>query len=513
MTSGIPAPTPRPEREQPRPQPVAPPPAKPRRRWWIAPVLLAVVAAAALYFRSVQPQAATGSGTTVLAVPTAPVVARDLKRILRVTGSTAARNFAILTVPQMRGGRGSSLGEVATSVSTGARQGRGGGGGGGGGNVARIQGGGGGGGQGGGGGGRGGDGGSGGPGLALTQLALAGTIAKKGDVVARFDDEDTQTRLEEFRASVKQNRSNMSTLLAQLEVTRKSHALSISQAKSDLDVANLDYQTKAVRSAIDAENLRLVVEQSQAIYKQSLNEVPLMEASLNSGLKSAQLALQEGEAELKRLEANLDKLTLRAPFDGLVVMQTIQRRGSSDAAQIKVGDTVGFGQPVMQIVDTNSMIVSAAVNQVNAELIRVGARAEVRLDAFSDIVLPAEVYSVGAMTRQGGRGGGSNYVKEIPVTLRLLALDPRVIPDLTASADITLETVPQTVVAPREAIFRDSPDGKPYVFVQDPTGWVRRDVELGPMDFVSASIRSGVRAGEVIARQRPPMAAAGEKQK
>jgi biotin carboxyl carrier protein len=474
-------------------------------------VLLAVVAAAVFYFRSVAPQATTGSGTTVLSVPTAPVVARDLKKVIRLTGTTAAKNFAILTVPQMRGGRGSSLGEVATSVSTGARQGRGGGGGGGGGgNVSRLPGGGGG----GGGAGRGmemGRGG-GGPGLAITSMADPGSIANKGDVVARFDDEDMRTRVEEFRATVKQNRSNMSTLLAQLEVTRKSHALSISQAKSDLDVANLDYQTKAVRSAIDAENLRLKMEEAQAIYKQSLNEVPLMETSLNSGLKSAELALQEGEAELKRLETNLDKQALRAPFTGLVVIQTVQRRGSSDAAQIKVGDTVSFGQPVMQIVDTNSMIVSANVNQVNAELIRVGARAEVRLDAFSDIVLPAEVYSVGAMTRQGGRGAGS-WVKEIPVTLRLLAMDPRVIPDLTASADITVEAVPQAVVAPREAIFRDSPDGKPYVFVQDPTGWARRDVELGPMNFISASIRSGVRAGEVIARQRPPLAASGEKRK
>jgi HlyD family secretion protein len=510
MTSGIPAPTPRPEREPLRPQPVAPPPTKPRRRWWIAPVLLAVVAAAVFYFRGLQPQATTSSGTTLLTVPTAPVVARELKKVIRLTGSTAAKNFAILTVPQMRGGRGSSLGEVATNVTTGARQGRGGssGGGGGGGNVARLQGPS----TSGGGRGGGGQGAGGGPGLALTELAQSGIIVAKGDVVARFDDEDTRTRLEEFRATVKQNRANMSTLMAQLEVTRKSHALSISQAKSDLDVTNLDYQTKAVRSAIDAENLRLKMEEAQAIYKQSLNEVPLMEASLNSGLKSAQLALREGEAELKRLESNLDKLALRAPFNGLVVIQTVMRRGSSDAAQIKVGDTVSFGQPVLQVVDTNSMIVSASVNQVNAELIRVGSKAVVRLDAFSDIVLPAEVYSVGAMTRQGGTVGAGNYVKEIPVTLRLLAMDPRVIPDLSASADITVETAPQSVVAPREAIFRDSPDGRPYVFVKDPNGWARRDVELGPMDYISASIRSGVRAGEVIARQRPA-AAAGEKHK
>jgi multidrug efflux pump subunit AcrA (membrane-fusion protein) len=347
--------------------------------------------------------------------------------------------------------------------------------------------------------------------LALTALATPGSIVKKGDVVARFDDENTRTTLEDFRASVKQNRANMSTLEAQIGVMRKSHALSINQAKSDLDTANLDYQTKDVRSRIDAENYRLVAEEAQATYKQVLTEVPLMETSLSSQYKSAQLALQEGEAELKRQEANLEKLSLRAPLNGLVVVQTVQRRGSSDAAQIKVGDSVGFGQPVLQIVDTNSMIVNAAVNQVNAELIRVGTRAEVRFDAFSDIVLPAEVYSVGAMTRQGGMR--PSYVKELPVTLRLLAMDPRVIPDLTVSADITVETVPQTVVAPREAIFRDSPDGKPYVFVKDPAGWVRRDVELGPMDYISASIRSGVRAGEVIARQRPQLAAAGEKQK
>jgi biotin carboxyl carrier protein len=467
-------------------------------------VLLAVAAAAVFYLRGLQPQATTGSGTTVLTVPTAPVVTTDLKRVIRVTGSTAALNFAIVTVPQMRGGRGNSLGEVQTNVTTGAKKGRGGGGGGGGGNVARV-------------GGPGAAGGRGrgafdsGPGLAITQLAEAGTIVNKGDVVARFDDEDTRTTVEGFQTSTKQNRANMSSLQAQIEVTRKSHALSISQAKSDLDTANLDYQTKDVRSRIDAENFRLVAEQAQATYKQVLLEVPLMETSLNAQYKSAQLALQEGEAELKRQEANLDKLTLRAPFKGLVVMQTLQMRGNSSAAQIKVGDSVGFGQSVMQIVDTNSMIVNATVNQVNAELIRVGSRAEVRFDAFSDIVLPAEVYSVGAMTRQGGMR--TDYVKEIPITLRMLAMDPRVIPDLTVSADVTVETVPQTVVAPREAIFRDSPDGKPYVFVQDPTGWVRRDVELGPMNYISASVRSGVRAGEVIARQRPQSPAAGEKQK
>jgi len=346
-----------------------------------------------------------------------------------------------------------------------------------------------------------------GPGLTITSMVDGGTIVHKGDALVSFDSEDMRTRLEEFRTTVSQNDANMATLEADIEVDRRSHAEGVKEALADLDTANLDLKTVSVRSAIDSERFRLAAEEAQATYKMVLTEVPWMEASLKAQYKAQQLALQEGQAELKRMEANLDKMTLKSPIDGLVVIQTIQRRGSSEAATIKVGDQVGIGQPVMQVVNLNSMIVNASINQVNAELLRVGLKAEVRLDAFPDLVLPGEVYSVGAMTRQSR----TDYVKEIPVSIRLLKTDPRVIPDMSASADVVIETVPQALVAPREAIFRDAPDAKPYVFVQDPSGWVKREVELGPRDLISTSIRSGLRAGEVIARKRPETGAAGGK--
>ncbi len=150
-------------------------------------------------------------------------------------------------------------------------------------------------------------------------------------------------------------------------------------------------------------------------------------------------------------------------------------------SQIKAGDQVGPGSPVMRIVDTSSMMLDASVNQVNAELIRIGAKARVHFDAYPDLELPAEVYSIGAMPKAGG--WRAEYVKEIPVTFRLLKVDPRVIPDLSASADVVLESVPQAVVVPREAIFRDRPDGKPFVFVQQPSGWEQREVDLGTVEF------------------------------
>jgi HlyD family secretion protein len=293
-------------------------------------------------------------------------------------------------------------------------------------------------------------------------------------------------------------------------VVERDHALSMKEAVADVDRARLDLKTSPVRSAIDKERFRLGLEEAEAVYKQVQTEVPLMKVSLQSQWKSAELARDEGYAELKRVEANVDRMLLKAPMDGLVVMMTVMRRGSADQAQIKVGDQVRTGQPIMQIVDLSSMVVNASVNQADARQIRVGAKARVRFDAYPDLDLPAEVYGLGAMPRASQFR--ADYLSEVPVTLRLLRLDPRVIPDLSVSADVILEMEPQTVVAPLESIFRDGPEGRPYVFLREPAGWARREVELGKKNYLSAAVRSGLRAGDVVATSRPQLENTGKKQ-
>jgi len=385
----------------------------------------------------------------------------------------------------MLGGRGSSLGEV-TTVSTGARGSRGGGGGPGGGAVAMR--------------------GGGGPGLGrqltITFLAESGTRVRKGDVVIEFDREDLLNRLDEFQTRVAQNEANLASVRAQLDALEKDHAQSIREAMADLERARLDLKTVAVRSAIDAERFRLTTEEAEAVYKQSQSEVPLMRASLEAQWKLAQLARDEGRAELKRMQLNVDRMVLRAPIDGMVVVMSTVRRGSGDQSVLRAGDEVGPGMPVVKIVDLSSMMVNARVNQVDAEKIRVGAKARVQFDAFPGLELPGEVYGIAALPKSSQFR--EDWVREVPVLIRLARTDPRVIPDLSVSADVLLDAEPQTLVIPLESVFRDAPDGPPYVFVRQPDGWVRRQVELGPRNYISTSVVSGLKAGEVVATQRPP---------
>jgi len=86
--------------------------------------------------------------------------------------------------------------------------------------------------------------------------------------------------------------------------------------------------------------------------------------------------------------------------------------------------------------------------QVCVERLRIGSRAKVHFDAYPDLELPARVYSVGGIARQGGQR--ATYVKEIPIKLKLEKTDPRVIPDLSVSADVLLADT-----AGRERILKE----------------------------------------------------------
>jgi len=178
-------------------------------------------------------------------------------------------------------------------------------------------------------------------------------------------------------------------------------------------------------------------------------------------------------------------------------MQSIFRNG--EFGQVREGDQVFPGMPFMQIVDTSSMVLNATVNQVDAEKLRLGMKAVVRLDAYPELRLTGKLEGVGAMSKTSAFRG--SFVGEIPVRIKIDGADSRLIPDLTASAEVELEAVDEALLLPRTAVF-DEADGS-YVFVQGPEGWARKKVELGPASFTHTSIRSGVQKGDVVALQRP----------
>lgn len=340
--------------------------------------------------------------------------------------------------------------------------------------------------------------------LVLQDAAKPGAYVKKGDPVAEFDRQFMLQRLDDYRASVVQTEASFKKLAAELGVARKAHQQTIDAAKGDLDKAKLTMRTAPVMGAIETERAKLALEEAQARYDQLLKEVKFMEASLESETKNAEIELKQSRIELRRAEANANRMVLKAPIDGMVVMQNMFRGSEFD--QVKVGDQLFPGFPFMQIVDARTMVVNANVNQVDVERMRIGMPATVRFDAFPDLSLPAKVHAIGTVAKSSRYR--PDWIKEMAVVLKLDRMDPRVIPDLSVSADVVVESEENATRIPREAVHYQPATGnqpaETYVWVRNGPAWDRRKIELGIVSATSVSVRSGLQPGDVVALETPP---------
>ena len=342
--------------------------------------------------------------------------------------------------------------------------------------------------------------------MVLQDLTSPGSRVKTGAKVAEFDRQYMLQRLDDYKAAVISSEASLRKEKADLQVVHTQHDQQVKTAKAEMDKAELDLKTLPVRGAIDAEKLRLAFEAAKAKSKQLLSEEKYLDIGEKAQTRSAEIDLAQTKIEAKRAEQSADRMIAKAPIEGLIVMMNTFRSGEFGA--IGQGDQLYPGQMYMQIVNPDSMVINATVNQSDVEEMRIGQRATVKFDAYPDLVLPAHIVTIGAMTKSGGFRG--NFYKEVPVRLKLDKMDKRIIPDLSISADVAIEQAEAAPLIPIEAVFYEgdlqsppSPSSKPYVYAKDATGWRRRDVEIGLKSFTHAIVKSGLKQGEEIALNAP----------
>lgn len=420
---------------------------RPKKAWWWGAAVLLVVAGGVAWWQKDALAPTARKAPAKPAFRTVRASTGTLQKSVRVAGVTAAEKFAVLMAPQLRGSRSGRSGHEFS--------------------------------------------------LILQQVAPPGIVVKKGDQVAEFDRQYMLRRMEDFQAWVDQHERNVTRLKANLAMSRAAYDQLVIRARGQMEKAALDLKKIPILSANMAERYRLDYEEAKRSYEEIVSRGQNVEISEGSAVRRAELDYKQNQMEYSRAERHVDRLLVRAPIDGMVVMLTTRRSGEN--AQIQAGDQVHAGQPYMHIVDLSNMVVNANVNQVDAQDVRLGMEARVRFDAYPELELPAEVIAVGAFAVQTGWRG--SYVRTIPIRLKLDRTDPRVIPDLSVSADLKMQRSEDATLVPREAVFGE--DGEHFAFVQAGTGWEKRPVEVALENHTTAAISSGVNAGDVLAAEVP----------
>ena len=261
--------------------------------------------------------------------------------------------------------------------------------------------------------------------------------------------------------------------------------------KSEVDKARLEYNGSETQTEIQRQLLKLNLDESEARYKELQADVAQTKAS-QAAKRILQLTLERHTRHRDRHVRDIGAFTVYASMDGLVVMQQIWR--GSEMGQVQGGDPFSRAAVHSKIVNTKKMQVEGNINQAESSEFRIGQPARISLDAFKGLQFNGKVHSIGALANGGWRN--SYYVRTVPIRIDIEGNDPRLIPDLSASADVIMSSAPDQTIVPLNAISTE--DGKHVIYVKSGDTFDRREVEVGPRNETHAAIASGLRPGERV---------------
>ncbi len=404
-------------------------------KWLILLVLIGgIVAAYQFWFKPRQSQQAA---KTTVTFRTAKIARGDISRSMRISGQTSARNYANIIAPLLRGPESNRP-------------------------------------------------------LILLKLAKSGSFVKKGDFLAQIDAQASQDHIDDVIDMVKQASNDVSKRKAEQAVEWENLQQTVRVAKADFDKWKLEAGASETRTTVDQEVIKLQVEETEARYKQYQADLISKKIAHGAELRILEITLGRQQRHLERHEIDIRKFTIKAPMDGLAVMQSIFR--GSEMGQVQEGDQVTPGQSFMKVVNPASMQIDAVINQAAIGDLKIGLPAAIGLDAFPGMALKGKVYSIGALAVGGWRS--SFYIRSVPVRITIDSADPRLIPDLSAYGDVALSKETNVVIAPLGAVREVK--GKSLVAVKTANGFEDREVELGLANDMHAVVVSGLKEGDEV---------------
>lgn len=328
--------------------------------------------------------------------------------------------------------------------------------------------------------------------MVLTKLVKSGTYVHKGDILAEFDRQnmmknvlDRQAEYDDLLQQIKRKQADQAVALAHDDTDIKGAEFDVQSAIADMRKNNLIPATDA---EINKQNLA----EAEARLKLLKDTIPLKRQAEAADLRIIEIQRDRAKKALDYAHANIEKMSIKSPLAGLAVLSNVYK--VSRYVDLQEGDEVRPGAGIMRVVNPSAMQLHARINQVDLKSLQSGQRAEVRLDAYPDLVLPAVFDRTGAV----GMSSSSKQIRYFTGFVAIKGSNSKLFPDLTAAADVQVQRLENVLVLPREAIV--DPDGKTSVMVQRNGSMEKRAVKIKTMNAYEAVIESGVEEGTVVVR-------------
>ncbi len=317
----------------------------------------------------------------------------------------------------------------------------------------------------------------------------AETTKQRGEIRLKEKDlKEAKNKLDQYRQLFKKGLKAQESVTVQESAVAQTELL-YESAKLELEVKQkYDYKKKTTEFSSKADQAQKKIEQAVATLKAQMSKAM-------SESESAKGTADIEQQQLKEFMRQKDKTVLRAGQDGVVAYANDSWYDSS--RQIREGATVYSLQRVFTLPDMTKMQVKLNIHESLIKKIKVGQKAEIRIESFPGMVFEGTVTSVSQLadsTRPWMNGGAKQY----PTIVKLDDLKSQEIkPGMTAEAKVLVGVLENVLVVPVQAIAEHK--GEFFAFSFKNAKINLQKVKIGENNETHVQIVEGLVEGDRVA--------------
>ena len=332
--------------------------------------------------------------------------------------------------------------------------------------------------------------------LRIAWMAPTGEIVEEGQPMIRFDSSSAERDLIQRRAALERAEASLAQAAAEALISAGHDERELVDARLNVEIAELGTADNEFVGRIEAERALIDLGLAEQNLRQLEAEVAQRAVSSESRIASLNRQLQDAQAEVDIIEARMARMEILAPLSGFAIYSTnssslASALGGGQPQPYRVGDQVSGGMKLAAIPDLTSLLIDAAVEEIDRGRMRVGDEVIVRVDALPELTIETVLTQISPLAEISFDTRGRSFH-----AFAFLgdSVDTRLRPGMNGSMDIVTERIPDAKTIPARALFTRS--GRPTVFVVEGDGFRAVDVEVlarNPDEIAVAGIDGGSR--------------------
>ena len=222
---------------------------------------------------------------------------------------------------------------------------------------------------------------------------------------------------------------------------------------------------------------------SEASYDEAVTTARARQAACEAG-QARHLALL---AKVETVQAALDKTILRAPFSGIIA------EVNGEEGEFVTPSPPGIATlPAIDLINTETLFVSAPIDEIDAAKIMLEMKARITLDAYPDQVFAGTVHRIAPYVLERAKQART---VEVETLFEGNTRPANLLPGYSADVEIIVTSQGNVLRVPSEALMAGD---QLFIFNRETSRLERRSVETGLKNWRFSEVVSGLQPGEQV---------------